>query len=101
MYENCPEDLKFFPQFIEKLHIITSSIFFILFGIHIQPFFNLKQFCIHPNWAILIAVFGLRFQIHQKLNRYISDLLYKPIIFGTCGFPLTNLHSDESVDFVP
>ena len=30
--------------------------------------FNFKQFCIHPNWAILIAVFGLHFQIHQKIG---------------------------------
>jgi len=50
------------------LDIITASSLFIRFGFHIQPFFKLKQFCIHPDWAILFTVFGLHLQIHQKIK---------------------------------
>ena len=41
------------------------------------------------------------FQIHQKLNHDILDLLNEPKIVRSCIFPLINLQFVESVDYVP
>ena len=46
-------------------------------------------------------MYGLRFQVHQKMNHYILDWLNKSKPPGFCGFPLANLHSGKSVDYVP
>jgi hypothetical protein len=43
----------------------------------------------------------LRFQIHPKINHYISGLLNKPIAPRKCVFPLANPHVALIVDYVP
>ena len=64
-------------------------------------FFSASKFYKHPNRALVIAVCELRFQISQKLQHYVMDLLNKPIISWNCIFPLSNPHSGESSHFVP
>ncbi len=59
---------------------------------HFKSFINFK--------LVSIAMCGLHFQIHQKLNHDILGWLNKPKIPGYGGFPLANLHSVESLYFV-
>ena len=46
-------------------------------------------------------MFGLHFQISQKLDHDFLNLLNQSKIPGHCGFALANPHSGESRDFVP
>ena len=48
-----------------------------------------------------VSVCVLCIQIHPKLIHDILGLLIKPKTPGHCEFPLTNLHSGESVCYVP
>ena len=72
---------------------------FIRFEVHIQQFLRSKILQISdPSNSRCVDYF---FKSTKKMDRDNLDLLDKSKIPGHCGFPLANLHSAESLHFVP
>ena len=69
----------------------------------LKSIFN--NFCVQKFYKYQIlpirGVWDYFFKSAQKMDRDNLDLLEKSKTSGHCGFPLANLHSGESVDFVP
>ena len=76
-------------------------IFFIWFGIHIQPFFNstngLNIWTVHFSSQRV----DCSFKSTKKLIRDILVLPNKSKILGHCMFPMANLQKGSSLGFVP
>ena len=58
-----------------------------------------QKSCKHPKRSLFIAVYGLLFQIHLKINQDILDWLNKPKIVRSYIFPIANLYFELSVDY--
>ena len=86
---------------MEKRYHNVFSTFVIWFEVYIQPFLNSTKGLNILAYSNLFTVRGLHFQTHPKLNHDILGFLNKSKTAGHCGFPLTNLHSGESVYCLP
>ena len=100
-------------QFARFYDITTSFTFIIWFGVHIQPFFNLKNFVKTRTWSNFFAVCRLLFQIHQKIEPwyfgfagqiYHSWKLHVPpgqsTIKGDVRFPTTQFGIDSNLLYI-
>jgi len=75
-----------------------TSFFYLVWGSY-STIFAFKNFANIQSFQFTLC--GLLFQINQKLNHDILDLLNEPKIVRSCIFPIANLYFELSVDYVP